>query len=162
MRLSEFAYELPERLIAQEPATPRDASRMLVINRAQKTWQDAHFADFPSFVQPNDVVVLNNTRVFPARLIGEKKVSGGRVELFLISEREPGTWEALVKPARRIGVGASITFSSSSLCAEVIQCLGRGTVRRQISMRRIPGTRAGTSGPDAAAALHKASGRVIT
>jgi S-adenosylmethionine:tRNA ribosyltransferase-isomerase len=126
MRLSEFAYELPERLIAQEPATPRDASRMLVVNRAQKTWQDAHFADFPSFVQPNDAVVLNNTRVFPARLIGEKTVSGGRVELFLISEREPGIWEALVKPARRIGVGARIKFSTSSLCADVIQCLEEG------------------------------------
>lgn len=126
MRLSEFAYELPERLIAQEPAAPRDASRMLVINRGQKTWQDAHFADFPSFVQPNDVVVLNNTRVFPARLIGEKKVSAGRVELFLIREREPGIWEALVKPARRIAVGTKIQFGTSSLCAEVMQCLPEG------------------------------------
>ena len=126
MRISDFAYELPERLIAQEPVTPRDASRMLVVNRAQETWQDAHFADFPSFVQPNDAIVLNNTRVFPARLIGEKNTSGGRVELFLISEREPGIWEALVKPARRIGVGARIKFSTSSLRAEVIQCLQEG------------------------------------
>ncbi|HEY3026867.1 MAG TPA: tRNA preQ1(34) S-adenosylmethionine ribosyltransferase-isomerase QueA [Pyrinomonadaceae bacterium] len=126
MRLSDFAYELPERLIAQEPATPRDASRMLVVNRAEKTWQDAHFLDFPSFVQANDAVVLNNTKVFPARLIGEKKVSGGRVELFLIREREPGIWEALVKPARRFGVGARIKFGTSSLGAEVIQCLEEG------------------------------------
>src|SRR2546428_560301 len=126
MHLSEFAYQLPERLIAQEPLTPRDASRMLVVNRAQKTWQDAYFANFPSFVQPNDAVVLNNTRVFPARLIGEKKVSGGRVELFLIREREPGIWEALVKPARRIGVGTQIKFSTSSLSAEVMQCLQEG------------------------------------
>ena len=114
MRLSDFAYELPQRLIAQVPATPRDASRMLVVNRPQKTWQDAHFADFPSFVQPNDAVVLNNTKVFPARLIGEKKASAGRVELFLIREREPGIWEVLVKPARKIGVGTEIKFSTSS------------------------------------------------
>ena len=126
MRLSEFAYELPERLIAQEPVALRDASRMLVINRAQRTWQDAQFADFPSFVQPNDAVVLNNTKVFPARLIGEKMVSAGRVELFLIREREPGIWEALVKPARRIGVGTKITFGASTLCAEVMQCLQEG------------------------------------
>src|SRR2546421_5215285 len=126
MRLSDFAYELPQRLIAQVPATPRDASRMLVVTRPQKTWQDAHFADFPSFVQPNDAVVLNNTKVFPARLIGEKKASAGRVELFLIRERESGIWEVLVKPARKIGVGTEIKFSTSSLCAEVVQCLEEG------------------------------------
>ncbi|MEP6706177.1 MAG: tRNA preQ1(34) S-adenosylmethionine ribosyltransferase-isomerase QueA [Pyrinomonadaceae bacterium] len=126
MHLSDFAYELPEKLIAQEPVTPRDSSRMLVVNRADRTWQDARFTDFPSFIQPNDAVVLNNTSVFPARLIGEKNPSGGRVELFLISEREPGIWEALVKPARRIGVGAHINFGSSSLCAEVTQCLPEG------------------------------------
>lgn len=127
MRLSDFAYELPEKLIAQEPVTPRDASRMLVLNRVQKTWQDSCFADFPSFIQPNDAVVLNNTKVFPARLIGAKEPSGGQAELFLISEREPGIWEALVKPARRIGVGAGIKFSGSSLRAEVIECLAEGS-----------------------------------
>jgi len=121
MRISDFDYQLPARLIAQQPITPRDAARMLVVNRAQQTWQDAYFTDFPSFVQPNDAVVINNTRVFPARLIGEKETSGGRVELFLICERGPGIWEALVKPARRIGVGARIKFGTSSLRAEVLQ-----------------------------------------
>ena len=126
MRISDFDYELPEELIAQEPVTPRDSSRMLVVNRAQQTWQDAEFADFPSFIRPNDAVVLNNTRVFPARLIGEKETTGGRVELFLIHEREPGIWEALVKPARRIGIGASVNFGASSLRAEIIDALDEG------------------------------------
>lgn len=126
MRISDFDYQLPERLIAQQPVTPRDAARMLVVNRAQQTWQDAYFTDFPSFVQPNDAVVINNTRVFPARLIGEKETSGKRVELFLICERGPGIWEALVKPARRIGVGARIKFGTSSLRAEVLQSRAEG------------------------------------
>jgi S-adenosylmethionine:tRNA ribosyltransferase-isomerase len=126
MRIADFDYQLPERLIAQQPIIPRDAARMLVVNRAGQNWQDAHFTDFPSFVQENDAVVTNNTRVFPARLIGEKETSGGRVELFLISELRPGIWEALVKPARRIGVGAGIKFGQSSLRAEVLQSLEEG------------------------------------
>jgi S-adenosylmethionine:tRNA ribosyltransferase-isomerase len=121
MRLADFDYDLPEELIAQQPATRRDASRMLIVDQAQQTLQDANFRDFPPLVEPGDVVVLNNTRVFPARLVGEKEGSGGRVELFLIHEREPGIWEALVKPGRRVGVGARIRFGASSLRAEVLQ-----------------------------------------
>jgi S-adenosylmethionine:tRNA ribosyltransferase-isomerase len=96
---------------------------MLVVNRAQQSWQDANFSDFPSLVGPQDALVLNNTRVFPARLIGEKATSGGRVELLLIREREPGIWETLVKPARRVGAGAMINFGKSSLHARVLQSL---------------------------------------
>ena len=130
MHIADFDYQLPENLIAQQPVTPRDAGRMLVVNRANQGWQDARFTDFPSFVQPNDAVVVNNTRVFPARLVGEKETSGGRVEIFLISELEPRTWEALVKPARRIGVGTRITFGQT-LHGEVIQLLddGRRVIR---------------------------------
>jgi len=127
MRLADFDYDLPEELIAQQPAARRDASRMLIVNRAQQTFQDADFRDFPPLVEPGDVVVLNNTRVFPARLLGEKEGSGGRVELFLIHEREHDIWEALVKPGRRIGVGARIKFGSSSLRAEVLQTLDEGS-----------------------------------
>jgi S-adenosylmethionine:tRNA ribosyltransferase-isomerase len=126
MRISDFDYHLPERLIAQYPITPRHAARMLVVDRVQQTWQDALFSDFPSFVQPNDAVVINNTRVFPARLIGKKETSGGRVELLLVNEQGPGIWEALVKPARRLGVGSRIKFGASSLRAEVLQSREEG------------------------------------
>ena len=130
MRIADFDYQLPENLIAQQPITPRDAARMLVVNRANQSWQDSSFTDFPSFVQPNDAVVVNNTRVFPARLIGKKESSGGQVEVFLISEVKAGVWEALVKPARRIRVGMKITFGQT-LRAEVLDLMedGRRVIR---------------------------------
>ena len=125
MRLSDFNYNLPEELIAQQPLARRDSARMLVVNRAEEHWDDLLFRDFPSFVNAGDSVVLNNTRVFPARLVGEKQ-SGGRVELFLIRERERDTWEALVKPARRVGVGVALKFAGSSLRAEVLEVREEG------------------------------------
>ena len=131
MRIADFDYQLPENLIAQQPITPRDAARMLVVNRATQSWQDATFSDFPSFVQPGDAVVVNNTRVFPARLIGEKQTSGGKVEVFLISELKPHIWEALVKPARRMRIGTEITFGQT-LRAEVLELLEDG--RRVIKL----------------------------
>jgi S-adenosylmethionine:tRNA ribosyltransferase-isomerase len=133
MRLSDFNYDLPEELIAQQPLERRDASRMLLVNRSEERWHDLQFSDFPSFVNPGDAVVLNNTKVFPARLIGEKAQSGGRVELFLVRELAPGIWEALVKPARRIGVGAVISFGGSSLRAEVLQVLEEGKRTLQLT-----------------------------
>ncbi|MDX6612494.1 MAG: S-adenosylmethionine:tRNA ribosyltransferase-isomerase [Blastocatellia bacterium] len=126
MRLADFDYDLPDKLIAQQPAVQRDASRMLIVDRAKQTFHDASFRDFPSCVGSGDLVVLNNTKVFPARLIGKRETSGGRVELFLIHEREPGIWEALVKPGRRITAGARIKFDRSSLQAEVLQSVGEG------------------------------------
>src|SRR5437660_1353442 len=80
MHLSEFDYDLPEELIAQEPLARRDASRMLIVNRASQTWCDSQFASLPDHLRANDVLVLNNTRVFPARLRGERARSGGAVE----------------------------------------------------------------------------------
>ena len=83
MQLSDFDYELPDELIAQEPLPERDASRMLVVNRQTQTWTNATFKSFPDYVKANDVVVVNNTRVFPARLIGQRDPTGGRVEVLL-------------------------------------------------------------------------------
>ncbi|HYY56709.1 MAG TPA: S-adenosylmethionine:tRNA ribosyltransferase-isomerase, partial [Pyrinomonadaceae bacterium] len=100
MLITDFDYELPEELIAQHPLERRDAARMLVLDRARARWRDSRFAEIPSYVGAGDVVVVNNTRVFPARLIGEREPSGGRVELFLLREREPLQWEALARPAR--------------------------------------------------------------
>ncbi len=126
MLISDFDYQLPEELIAQHPLEKRDASRMLVLDRAVSAWCDSRFAEFPSYVRANDVVVINNTRVFPARLAGRREPSGGRVELFLIREREPHVWEALARPARRLQKGARIRFDDARLRAEVIELLDNG------------------------------------
>ncbi|MBV9209187.1 MAG: tRNA preQ1(34) S-adenosylmethionine ribosyltransferase-isomerase QueA [Acidobacteria bacterium] len=131
MFISEFDYELPEELIAQHPLERRDASRMLVLNRTTQEFQDSRFAEFPSHVRAGDVVAVNNTRVFPARLHGRREPSGGRVELFLIREKERGVWETLARPARRLGAGAKISFGGGRMQAEVLeeQADGRRTVR---------------------------------
>ncbi len=137
MLLSEFDYELPEELIAQQPLERRDASRMLIVHRDAQTLQDSKFALLPEFIQPGDVIVVNNTRVFPARLIGRRDPSGGRVEVLLIRELESGKssaalggdacqiWEALVQPAHRLKPGARIRFHSN-LHADVLEDSTRG------------------------------------
>ena len=126
MHISEFDYELPEELIAQQPLAQRDASRMLIVNRSTQTWKDVEFAEFPNHIRSADVVVVNNTRVFPARLIGRRDPSGGRVEVLLIREIEPWIWEALVRPAQRLGTGERIRFGESSLQAEIVKSSERG------------------------------------
>ncbi len=110
MQLSDFDYQLPEELIAQEPLRERDASRMLVVNRQTQNWTDSTFRSFPEHINRNDVVVVNNTRVFPARLIGQRDPTGGRVEVLLVREVEPSIWEALVRPAHRLKPGARVRF----------------------------------------------------
>ncbi len=129
MHISEFDYELPEELIAQRPLERRDASRMLILNRETQSWQDAKFADFPQHIRADDVVVVNNTRVFPARLIGQRDPSGGRVEVLLIRETEPCVWQALVRPAHRLKTGERIRFGDSSLRAEIIESSAKGMRR---------------------------------
>ena len=112
MQISDFDYDLPEELIAQHPLAERDASRMLVVNRADQNWRDSLFSSFPDHFRANDVVVLNNTRVFPARLIGRRAPTGGSVEILLLRELGLGIWQVLARPARRLRVGARITFDS--------------------------------------------------
>jgi len=129
MHISEFDYELPEELIAQHPLERRDASRMLILNRETQSWTDSRFAEFPNLVRGGDVVVVNNTRVFPARLIGHRDPSGGRVEILLTREIEPSVWDALVRPALRIEVGDRIGFGLSSLRAIVVESFSTGLRR---------------------------------
>ena len=120
LRISEFKYELPSELIAQKPLERRDQSRMLVLDRAKRTWSDSQFVSLPGYLKHGDVLVINDTRVFPARLIGQREPSGGRVEILLVRELEPLLWEALVRPARRIKRGDCLEFADSRLRAEVI------------------------------------------
>ena len=110
MRIADFDYHLPEELIAQSPLRERDASRMLVVDRRSQTWTDSTFHSFTEYLKPDDVVVINNTRVIPARLIGRRRHSGGRVEIFLVRKVSDNTWEALVRPGSRVKAGAIVEF----------------------------------------------------
>lgn len=126
MHISDFDYELPEELIAQHPLAERAASRMLVVDRVNQTWSDSLFALLPEYLKAGDALVLNNTRVFPARLQGRRVPSGGTVELMLIREVESNVWEALTRPARRLRKGTRVEFNDSRLQAEVVESLDHG------------------------------------
>ncbi len=130
MHISEFDYELPEERIAQQPLPQRDASRMMVVDREKKTWVDTYFSSLPDYIRENDVLVINNTRVFPARLVGRRDPSGGRVEVLLVRQRGPSVWEALVKPGARLKQGTRVSFGDSKLLADLLD--GPGNSLRQL------------------------------
>ncbi|MGH9941111.1 MAG: tRNA preQ1(34) S-adenosylmethionine ribosyltransferase-isomerase QueA [Pyrinomonadaceae bacterium] len=126
MLIADFDFELPEELIAQHPLAERDASRMLTLERATGSWADRRFSELPASMGPDDVLVLNNTRVFPARLVGRREPSGGQIEMFLVRELEPLVWEALARPARRLPSGQQVSFGDGRLRAEVSEVLDEG------------------------------------
>ncbi len=122
MLLSEFDYRLPPELIAQEPLADRAASRMLVLDRACGTWEDRHFTDFPGYIKPGDCLALNDSRVFPSRLIGRREHgTGGRVEVFLTRPvaGEELVWTALVHPGRKMRARERV-FISDDLSLEIL------------------------------------------
>ena len=127
MRISDFQFDLPEELIAQSPLEPRDASRMLAVHRASGVKRDLHFKDFPSLLREGDLIVLNDTKVFPARLIGET-ATGARIEVFLVEEGADGSWIVLARPGKRLAPGKVIRFDER-LSAEVVEKLEDGKVR---------------------------------
>ena len=120
MRISDFDYDLPTELIAQQPLDQRDASRMMVLDRTTCDWEDSSFRNFTSYLRRNDVVVINNSRVIPARLIGHREESGGQVEIFLVREIDASVWEALVRPGARLKKGARAVFGEGKLIAEML------------------------------------------
>ncbi len=124
MHISDFDYELPDELIAQHPLERRDASRMLVVDRSRRTWTDSSFSALPDYLGPDALLVTNNTRVFPARLSGERYPSGGRVEVLLVREVECETWEALIRPGQRLKTGAKLQFGNGRLEAELLDSAG--------------------------------------
>ncbi len=126
MKTSEFDYNLPPELIAQGPAEPRDSSRLLVLDRATQTWQHRHFFDIGDFLRPGDLLVVNESKVFKARLMA-KTSSGSPVEIFLLRPEE-GVWIALAKPGKKLAVGDIVTFEDER-AAKVLAKLDDGTVR---------------------------------
>lgn len=126
MLITDFDFELPDELIAQEPLIKRENSRMLSVNRASGSYGDEHFYNFPKFLKKGDVVVLNNTKVFPARLFGASD-TGAKIELFLVRETEHQVWETLARPARRLKIGKKVLFGAN-LSAEVLEKTDEGRV----------------------------------
>ena len=126
MRISDFDFQLPPELIAQEALPERHRSRMLFVDRSAGAFRDANFTELPDLLNEGDVLVLNNTKVFPARLFGQTD-TGSNVEIFLVEEIGTGTWECLARPARRLRKGKRISFGSR-LSAEVIDNIGEGRV----------------------------------
>jgi S-adenosylmethionine:tRNA ribosyltransferase-isomerase len=127
MLISDFDYNLPENLIAQSPLEKREDSRVLIVDRRNGNLADRNFCDLPDLLREGDVVVLNNTRVFPARLLGRSE-TGARVEIFLVRDTGAGIWETLARPARRLKTGKKIVFGEK-LIAEVIDKTEDGKVR---------------------------------
>ena len=121
MLLSEFDYELPEDLIAQLPADKRENSRMLVLNRGKHSISHKHFYDIVDLIEPNSLLVLNNTKVLPARLYGTKE-TGAKIEIFLLKQKENDSWEVLIKPSKRVKSG-TIVKVSDELSVEVLERL---------------------------------------
>lgn len=126
MKTSDFYYDLPQRLIAQHPAQPRDASRMLVCNSNNATTLDSTFRAFPTYLRPGDVLVLNHTRVIPARLLGVKKDTLVPVEVLLLRRHSRDCWEALVRPGRRLKAGAQVIFGDGALMATIGETTSAG------------------------------------
>src|SRR5579859_2111918 len=123
MRTSDFDYDLPPELIAQTPIEPRDASRLLVVNRANGELAHRQFRDIGEYLRPGDLLVANQSRVIPARLRGVKEESGGQVELLLLAVRGdigPDCWEGLVRPGRRVHEGQRLSFGDGALVAEAL------------------------------------------
>ena len=123
MKLSQFKFDLPSELIAEHPTENRDESRLMVLNRAEGTIEHKQFKDVIDYFDENDLFVLNNTRVFPARMYGNKEKTGAKIEVFLLRElnRESLLWDVLVDPARKIRIGNKLYFGEDdALVAEVI------------------------------------------
>lgn len=126
MNTADFDFHLPEELIAQTPLEKRDASRLLVVNHETGQMEDTHFDAIIDQLNPGDALVMNDTRVLPARLHGEKPETGGHVELLLLKNITGDDWEVLAKPAKRLKVGAAISFGDGRLTATVLEELEHG------------------------------------
>jgi S-adenosylmethionine:tRNA ribosyltransferase-isomerase len=126
MKTEDFNFYLPQELIAQTPLDRRDASRLLTLNKKTGETGHHHFYDLPSFLKSGDCLVLNDSRVLPARLIGHRVPTGGAVEVLLLIDRGDKVWECLVRPGRKVRPGARLSFGEGQLTAEVLETLEGG------------------------------------
>ncbi len=128
MNTEDYNYDLPEELIAQTPLKDRSASRLLIINKETKTYKDGVFTDIIEHLNPGDALVINDTKVIPARLIGLKEDTGARIEILLLKNLEGNVWEALSRPQKRLHVGTVVVFGEGLLKARVDEVLEEGIV----------------------------------
>jgi len=133
MQLDECDYELPTDLIAHHPLKVRDRARLLILDRAQSTMTHVHVRDLVTILTPQDVLIVNNTKVFPARILGRRRGSGGRVEILLVRPQGARRWQALVKPSPRLAVGAEVIFDEADWIAVIGPCDPSGM--RQVEFR---------------------------
>lgn len=126
LKTSDYYFDLPEELIAQDPLSDRSASRLLVINKNNGEYIDKHFTDLKDYLKAGDCLVLNNTKVIPARLLGTKEETNAAVEVFLLKRKSDNTWECLVKPGKKLRPGARVVFGDGSLKAEILDILEEG------------------------------------
>jgi S-adenosylmethionine:tRNA ribosyltransferase-isomerase len=126
VRTDEFDYDLPSGRIAQEPVVPRDSCRLLVMDRASGQVDHRRFTDIVEYLEPGDVLVVNETRVLPARLKGVKDETGGAVEILLLRERYTGAWECLVKPGRRLKPGVKMVFGDGMMTGLIVDVVDQG------------------------------------
>ena len=120
MKLSDFNYELPEELIAQDPLEKRSDSRLMVLDRKTGTMGHRHFRDIIEYLNPGDCLVVNETKVMPARLLGEREETGAAIEVLLLKRIDDKSWETLVKPGRKAKPGTRISFGGGRLTGEVV------------------------------------------
>lgn len=126
MKLSDFDYELPESLIAQDPLLKRDESRLMVVHKNNDKIEHRNFLDLIDYLQSGDVLVLNQTKVIPARLIGKKEGTGGLIEVLLLRDKGQGLWETLVKPGRRARAGTKLIFKDGLIKGNIIEETDQG------------------------------------
>lgn len=130
MKLSDFNYSLPQKFIAQYPADKRERSKLLVLDRAKQTIEEHPFTDIVNYIGPEDCLVINETKVFPARLLGTKDKTEAKVEIFLLRQLEEGLWEVLVKPARKVRVGNRLSVGRELFCDVIDNTVSGGRVVR--------------------------------
>ena len=126
MNIKEFYYDLPEELIAQDPLTDRSSSRLLTLDKNSGAFSHHVFRDIVDFLNPGDCLVINNTKVIPARLMGEKEGTGAGIEVLLLKRKETDVWETLVKPGKKARPGARISFGNGLLVGEVVDVVEEG------------------------------------
>lgn len=126
MKTSDFYYDLPQELIAQHPVEPRDSSRLLVMSKSDGSLEHRHFHDIIDYIQPNDCLILNDSRVLPARIFGVKEGGESVNEFLLLTQKQPKVWECLTKPGKRAKVGTRFIFGDGLMTGEVIDVLEDG------------------------------------
>lgn len=133
MKRSDFGYDLPKELIAQTPAEPRDAARMLVLGRESGAYEDRHFYDLDQYLNPGDLLILNDTKVLPARIYGVKEGTGAHVEFLLLTPKGNDVWEVLAGPGKRAKPGTRFVFGDGLMRAEILEVIEGGNRLAKLS-----------------------------